>query len=234
MKILAVDTSAKEVGIGVFENKKCLYERYMSADRAYNKHIMPMIAEALEKAGVKHEQIDVFASALGPGSFTGIRVGMAVMKAFAHAMDKVFTGASTLDILAYSTEGKGRVWAVLDAGRGEVYAAEYGKSGIRDPESGVKTKYLLLSRDKFFNKLKGKDTVAGIRDENIMVELRAKKGKIQVVEKEHVDMKSLAALIVETKQRNKRGIYEIAPVYIRASEAENRRKLKVKNGGKQA
>jgi tRNA threonylcarbamoyladenosine biosynthesis protein TsaB len=233
LRILAVDTSGKEIGIGIFEGTKCLCEHYMKADRAYNRHIMPMAAAAITKAGVKLEEIDIFAAALGPGSFTGIRVGMAVMKAFAHGLNKKFAGASTLDILAESAGGRGRVWAVLEAGRGELFAGEYNKSGIRNPESGIKRKYLLLARDKFFKKLKPGDTVAGIKGENIMVELKEKNSKMHIVDLERVDMKSFAALINRGKNTGRKGIYEIVPVYIRPSEAEaRRRRTKAKTGGK--
>jgi tRNA threonylcarbamoyladenosine biosynthesis protein TsaB len=232
LRILAVDTSGKEIGIGVFEGTKCLYEHYMKADRAYNRHILPMVAGAITKAGVKLEGIDIFAAALGPGSFTGIRVGMAVMKAFAHGLNKKFAGVSTLDIMAESAGSRGRVWAVLEAGRGELFAGEYSnhKSQITNPKGG---KYLLLAREKFIKKLKPGDTVAGVKGENIMVELKEKNSKMRSVELEHVDMKSFAALIERGKNTGRKGIYEIAPVYIRPSEAEvRRRRTKVKTGGK--
>jgi tRNA threonylcarbamoyladenosine biosynthesis protein TsaB len=232
LRILAVDTSGKEIGIAVFEKGKCLYEHYMKADRAYNRHIMPVAAGAITEAGLKLEDIDVFAAALGPGSFTGIRVGMAVMKAFAHGLDKKFDGVSTLDIIAGSAKSKGRKWAVLEAGREEVYAAEYVKTGVRDT-GRVKAKYLLLSREKFLKKFKPGDTVAGMKDENIIVELKGKDSKIHIVELDHVDMKEFAAIIGRNKNTGKKGIYEIAPVYIRPPEAEAARKRRNKNGGKE-
>lgn len=225
MKILAVDTSGKEIGIGVFEGKKSLYEKYLKADRLYNRHIMPLVSEALIKSGVKLEEIDVFAAALGPGSFTGIRVGMAVMKSFAHALDKRFAGVSTLDMIAAEAPVKGRKWAVLEAGREELFAAEYGRPGNRP-------KYLLLTRQDFFKKLKKGDTVAGIKAENIMVELTGKSSKIHIAGLERPGIKSLAALITGKGRTDKSGIYKIAPVYIRPSEAEARRRQNAKTGGK--
>jgi tRNA threonylcarbamoyladenosine biosynthesis protein TsaB len=232
LRILAVDTSGKEIGMGVFEGGKSLYERYTKADRAYNKHIMPMTAEALLKAGVKLEKIDIFAAALGPGSFTGIRVGMAVMKAFSHGLNRQFAGFSTLDIMAHSTGRKGRIWAVLEAGRNEVYAAKYHNSGLRADKYVIKTKYLLLSREDFFKKLKKGDIVACLEGENIMIELNEKGSKMDIVRLPHVDMKSFAGLIEKSGAAGKKGIYETAPVYIRASAAEEMRKTRAKNGGK--
>jgi tRNA threonylcarbamoyladenosine biosynthesis protein TsaB len=233
LKILVVDTSGKEIGIGIFEGYKCLYEKYVTADRLYNRYIMPLVAEATLKAGLRLEEIDTFAAALGPGSFTGIRVGMAVMKAFAHGLNRRFYGVSTLDILAKAANGRGRTWAVVEAGRGEVFAAEYKKSGILSPESGIKRKYLLLSRESFFKRLKKRDMVAGIAGENIMVELKANNSKIDIAELEHVDLKSFAGLIGRKNDSGNRAIYEIAPVYIRLSEAEARRRnIKKKTGGK--
>lgn len=227
MKILAVDTSGKEMGMGVFSGEKCLYERYLTADRAYNRHIMPMVDEALKKTGLKPGDIDVFAAALGPGSFTGIRVGMAVMKALAHGSGGKFAGASTLDIIAASAGARGRIWAVLEAGRNEVYAAEYGKTGVRGKGYGIKTKYILLPREKFFSRLKAGDTVAGLSGENIMVELKRKSSKINIAGAAHVEMKDLAG-IVRRQKTVKNWIYTVSPVYVRPSEAEVKRKQKAK------
>ncbi len=230
MRILAVDTSGKEIGIGVFKGQKCLFEEYITAERAYNRRIMPLINKAMDKVGLTLPDVDVFAAALGPGSFTGIRVGMSVMKAFAHALNKKFSGASTLDIIAeYAADReKGNMWAVLEAGRGEVFAAYYKNPGsvIRGPES--KTKYLLMPKDGFLKKLKPGDAVAGLSGENILVELAAKSSKISVVKLEHVEMGAFARLVAADKGRGNKAVYTMEPVYIRLSEAEARLKMKKK------
>jgi tRNA threonylcarbamoyladenosine biosynthesis protein TsaB len=230
VRILAVDTSGKEIGIGVFDGQKCLFEGYMTAERAYNRHIMPLINRALDETGLKLADVDVFAAALGPGSFTGIRVGMSVMKAFAHALNKKFSGASTLDIMAESAASrtKGKVWAILEAGRGELYAACYKnpESGVRSPES--RTKYMLVSKDVFIKKLRPGDAVAGLGGENILVELAAKSSKISVVKLEHVEMGAFARLVEADKGRGNKAVYTMEPVYIRPSEAEARLKMKKK------
>jgi tRNA threonylcarbamoyladenosine biosynthesis protein TsaB len=220
VRILAVDTSAKEIGIGVFSAEKCLFEEYVTANRAYNRHIMPLIDKAMNQAGLKLTDVDVFAAVLGPGSFTGIRVGMAVMKAFAHATGKKFSGASSLDIMAASAAGgkRGTIWAVL-----EVYAAKY-SSRVHGPWSRGKTKYILLARDAFYKKLKAGDTVTGLSGENILVELGAKSSKISVVKLEHVEMKTFAQLVAADKGGGNKAVYTMEPVYIRPSEAEARLK----------
>lgn len=231
MKILAVDTSGKEMGICVFSGKTCLEERYVAAERAYNRHILPLISAALGKAGIKLSDVDIFGATRGPGSFTGIRVGMAVMKAFAYALDKKFTGVSVLDIIASSAAGeKQAVWAVLEAGRDEVYAGHYG-TGNGIPGAAAKKKYLLLNREKFIKMLKKGDVIAGITGEAVITEAVRKKSKINVVQFEHIDMKRFAEIIQRGNGTEKNGLYSVSPVYIRASEAEVRLKMK-KRGGK--
>jgi tRNA threonylcarbamoyladenosine biosynthesis protein TsaB len=232
LNLLLVDTSGKELGIGVFSGDKCLYEHYMAAERAYNRHIIQLIIKATSAAGLKLEKIDLFAAVLGPGSFTGIRVGIAVMKSIAQALGKKFTGLAALDIIANGAGADGRVWAVLEAGRGEVYTAVYKSpgSGVQGP--GKKTKYMLLSREEFIKKLKKGDTVAGLRGENIIVELKAKSSKINIAELEHIGMRSFAELIRGIKAPGRDSIYKIEPVYIRPSEAEARRRLKAKTEAK--
>jgi tRNA threonylcarbamoyladenosine biosynthesis protein TsaB len=223
LKILAVDTSGREIGIGLFEGGKCLFEKYAVADRAYNRHIMQLVSEALKASGIKLEEIDVFAAVLGPGSFTGIRVGMSVMKAFAHSLNKKFFGASSLEILA-EYAGAEKAWAVLEAGRNELYAAKSvkGKTG----------KFRLISREGFESALKGNWTVAGLSHENIMIELARKNSKIKLAGQSHISMSAFSALAARNSGKAARGVYETAPVYIRPSEAEAVMKRKKMQGVK--
>ena len=87
--------------------------------------MVPQIAALLAKHGFSKADIGGFAVVAGPGSFTGIRVGLAAIKALAEVLEKPIAAVSLLEAIAVSGGSPGKVTAVMDAGRGEVYAGEY-------------------------------------------------------------------------------------------------------------
>ena len=235
MNILVVDTSSKEIAIGLFKGDKCLYENYIVADKNYNKVLMPIIQESIKKAGLVLGDIDIFASTLGPGSFTGIRVGMAALKGLAQPVRKKYTGDVVLDILANSSASQKRVWAILDAGRNELYAAVY---NTKDSVKAISGRHMLLTREQFMAKQKKGDTIISLSRENLAG--TAVKSGAGVTEEviAHVDMKVFAAMTArKAKSLKSTDLYTAAPVYIRPSEAEvtlkrkNKERKIMKRGG---
>jgi tRNA threonylcarbamoyladenosine biosynthesis protein TsaB len=91
---------------------------------------MPLVEQALSAAGLAPNQADVFAVDIGPGSFTGVRIGVSTVKAFAYGLSKPVMGVNTLDALAYNVVAhKGTICAMMDARRAQVYAAQYRSDG---------------------------------------------------------------------------------------------------------
>ncbi len=99
------------------------------AGGAFSAQLVPQIAGLLEKHDFRKTQIDAFIVVSGPGSFTGLRVGLAAIKAFAEVLGKPIVAVSLLEILALAAGRQGFVLALLDAGRGEVYASQYEVTG---------------------------------------------------------------------------------------------------------
>jgi len=231
MRLLCVDTSSKEIGIGLFSGSKAISEEYITASRNYNSVLMPAIKRVLESAGLAPGDIDVFASTLGPGSFTGIRVGMAAMKGLAHAAGGYFAGATTLEILARQSFGKGPCWAVLDAGRGEVYAAFFDekKEGAARP-----VKFILESVEKTAGRIKKGAAVKGLSRDAAGGNILRFNGSIRLISQEHISMAAFNDIITGRRMQDKRAVYSAAPVYIRASEAEESLKRKKNAAQKQA
>jgi len=97
----------------------------------FSAQLVPQIAALLQKHGITKPQIDAFAVVSGPGSFTGLRVGLAAIKALAEILKKPIATVSMLEATALAAKAEGRVTAVLDAGRGEVYAGVYKVQGDR-------------------------------------------------------------------------------------------------------
>ena len=91
----------------------------------FSAQLVPQIAALLAKHGFNKQDVGGFAVVTGPGSFTGLRIGLAVIKALAEVLAKPIAAVSLLEAIAVAGAAHGRVTAVLDAGRGDVYAGEY-------------------------------------------------------------------------------------------------------------
>jgi tRNA threonylcarbamoyladenosine biosynthesis protein TsaB len=91
----------------------------------FSAQLVPQISTVLTKHGMTKQDIGAFAVASGPGSFTGLRVGLAAIKALAEILGKPIATVSLLEAIVRSGKAQGRVISALDAGRGEVYAGEY-------------------------------------------------------------------------------------------------------------
>ncbi|MGH9451552.1 MAG: tRNA (adenosine(37)-N6)-threonylcarbamoyltransferase complex dimerization subunit type 1 TsaB [Terriglobia bacterium] len=123
MLILALDTTGDWGGAAVFRDDECLG---VSAQRGfinYSVSLFQAVDDALEKAGLRLNEIDLFAAANGPGSFTGIRVGLAAAQGWAHAFGKPARGVSAFEAAAEEAQAPTPfTLSVLDARRGEFYA----------------------------------------------------------------------------------------------------------------
>ena len=129
MLLLAADTSGKHGSIALARcdpGDSCgVIEVAPLEGGTFSAQLVPQIAALLAKHGFHKNDIGGFAVVAGPGSFTGVRVGLAAIKALAEVLQKPVASVSLLEAMAVSGRSQGRLTAVLDAGRGEVYAGEY-------------------------------------------------------------------------------------------------------------
>jgi tRNA threonylcarbamoyladenosine biosynthesis protein TsaB len=128
MLFLVTDTSGKHGSVGLARAKLDevkLIESVPLAGGTFSAQLVPQIAELLAKQGLTKSHIDAFIVVSGPGSFTGLRVGLAAIKALAEILGKPIVPVSVLEVIAVGSNQTGKVLAALEAGRGEVYAGEY-------------------------------------------------------------------------------------------------------------
>ena len=124
MKILALETSAKAVSAAVTENGKVLCSGYQDTGLTHSRTLMPIVEHILKNTGLTVADMDAIAVAAGPGSFTGIRIGVAAAKGLAFAADKPAVGVSTLAAMARNVAFcDGLVICAMDARRQQVYNA---------------------------------------------------------------------------------------------------------------
>lgn len=123
MKIFALDTSSKVATIGILEDEKVLLENTLNDKKTHSENLMPMIEAAFNSVGLTPEDIDVFGVTIGPGAFTGLRIGISTIKGMAEAFGKPVVGLSALEVLAGGIPPTDRIICpILDAQRNQVYA----------------------------------------------------------------------------------------------------------------
>lgn len=124
MKILAVDTSAKAASVAVADENKIIGEFFINTTLTHSQTLVPMIEQLLINTSLTYDEIDYIAVNAGPGSFTGVRIGVAAVKGIAFAKDIPCVSVSTLESMAYNMLGNDCiVCAVMDARCSQVYNA---------------------------------------------------------------------------------------------------------------
>ncbi|MEA3560723.1 MAG: tRNA (adenosine(37)-N6)-threonylcarbamoyltransferase complex dimerization subunit type 1 TsaB [Candidatus Omnitrophota bacterium] len=159
MLVLAIDTSSSRLSIAIRDKDRLLAERgYFSANKC-SSVLLPRIKELLEELNLTLTDIQGFVVGLGPGSFTGLRIGVSVIKALAFALSKPVVGIPTLDILAENVVlADTRICPVMDAKGGEVYSCIYKFDGKRIKRL---SKYLILPPRDLLKMLKSKTIFLG-------------------------------------------------------------------------
>ncbi len=129
MILLAIDTSGKDGSIALARettpDELEILDLIPLEGGTFSAQLVPQIAALLAKHGKRKEDIGAFAVASGPGSFTGLRVGLAAIKALAEILEKPIASVSRLEAVARAGKFRGCVLAALDAGRNEIYVGEY-------------------------------------------------------------------------------------------------------------
>ena len=138
MIILAIDTTTQVCSVAVSDNETIIIEYTQNIKKTHSQRLLPLIDCALKGAGFQPDNVDAVAVAAGPGSFTGVRIGVSTARAFAQAMKIPAVGVCTLEALAQNiiTATPSLVCPILDARRNEVYTAVYqGSSGNATTET---------------------------------------------------------------------------------------------------
>src|SRR4249920_1632684 len=130
MRILAVDTSSERGSVCITDNDKMLGEIRLASSVQHAERLFRSVEFLLASLPITLADIDLFVAARGPGSFTGLRVGLAAMEGFAAAHGQRGAGISTLEALAWKTGIENELIApLIDARRGEVYGGLYRRTG---------------------------------------------------------------------------------------------------------
>lgn len=164
MNILAIDTSTKYFSLTIGSADKILTSFYEPLGRDLSRLILPVIVKQLKIAKLAISEIDCFAVGLGPGSFTGLRIGISTIKGFCLGLSKPVAGIVSLDTLALGIEGSGQgelICPIMDAKRALVYSAiyTYAKNGLK-----LKSRYFLVPIKELLKNFKPGDKAVFLGD----------------------------------------------------------------------
>lgn len=135
MKFLCVDTSGKALYAAVYSDGKIFYRYRENCNLQHSQTLLYAVDSVLKESGLTLQDMDYFCCNIGPGSFTGIRIGITTMRAFAQAVKKEVLSVNSLELKAYNIETKGKICVPLvDAMQNKVYCGAYlGETEILPP-----------------------------------------------------------------------------------------------------
>lgn len=139
MKILAIDTSSKICSVAILEDDKVILEKNTNDEKTHSQNLMPLIDEMFNQTNLSLDDINLLACCQGPGSFTGIRIGIATVKAFSDAKNIPVVGISSLESLAYNVDQNGLIVSLIDAKNDNVYYSLHSFDGKNYKQIGEYT-----------------------------------------------------------------------------------------------
>ena len=222
MKILAVDTATKSCSVAVIDGESLLAESTVANNQTHARHLLQMIDAVIGQARLEISELDGFAVSNGPGSFTGLRIGIASIKGLAFSLNKPVVGVSSLKALAYQCKQKPYlICPVIDARKQEVYCCRYRSDNGELKQEGSERVAIPL------------EALGSIRESSIFIGSGAQLyqqfiigelGQLAhfVSENEHTIQASAVAWLSlpRFKRQDTDDVHLLVPHYIRKSDAE--------------
>jgi len=228
MKILALDTSGPVCGVAVSMDGRVLYEAMAVNKLTHSANLMPMIDEAFARCGTTFEQIDLLACVIGPGSFTGVRIGVSTAKGLAHGAGKPCVGIDALEALAAGVgDRQSLLCPIQDARAGQVYGAVFlnGLPPVRKMEDEAAKLDLYLDHALAVAEVNQSLCFIGDGVETYRTAIEERLGARAVFPSAHLAYlrPSSVALLAQARQNEAVDYLTLMPRYLRAPQAERAR-----------
>ncbi|THB74759.1 MAG: tRNA (adenosine(37)-N6)-threonylcarbamoyltransferase complex dimerization subunit type 1 TsaB [Desulfobacteraceae bacterium] len=222
MKILSVSTAENGCSLALFSDWQLVCEDFWKTKLTHSKRLAGMISTMVkERAGWDLDHIDAFVSAKGPGSFTGVRIGISTVMGFSAALSKPVIGVSSLDGIAWQFfPAPVQVTAMMDAKRSEVYTAVYRFEGGRLSFKGEEA---ALSPEQAVEQAGRKGVFAGSGAQaykDLILEMTKAKGVVAPNTTSHVKAGALVDSLASDPAVFEAAGQSVTPVYLRKSDAE--------------
>nr|WP_156647085.1 tRNA (adenosine(37)-N6)-threonylcarbamoyltransferase complex dimerization subunit type 1 TsaB [Lentibacillus sp. JNUCC-1] len=221
MKILAMDTSNKALSVAITAEDQIIAEVTTNVTKNHSVRLMPAVQYVMKEAGMKPEELDRIAVAKGPGSYTGVRIGLATAKSLAWALNIPVVGVSSLEVAAYQGHlSKGIIVPFFDARRGLVFTGAYqwdqNQLSLVAEERNQDMQAWLTELNQWDSQIVFLSPDMGAFQSLITEQL----GKKAVIPKGPSHIARAAHLAVIAKQRTPDHTHGLTPNYLRLAEAE--------------
>ncbi len=220
MIVLAVHTTSPSLGVAITAGNEVITETVLPPAKEHLENLAPLVCESLASIALKPDDIDVFAAAIGPGSFSGIRIGLGLIKGMALGMGRPVVGLSSLELLARLGLEPGESGAaIIDARRNHVYMAVYERL---DNDARVLWSSELVAKPLIYSKLTDLlqkppivvgEVVEGLTDNPDL--------QFRLTPHSPTECALLAG--VRYDKGEAKNVFELNPLYIRVSDAEHKR-----------
>ena len=233
MKILAIDSSTNVASCAIMDDERLLGESIINDKVTHSQKLLPLIADTLNRCRLKVEDIDIFAVSNGPGSFTGLRIGIVTANSLAQAMDKPVVGVSSLQVIAENvSQSEKLIVPIIDARRDRVFTAIYtsqeGKLKVVQEPDVMELKTLLEILDK-----RSKELLfvgEGVNKYREMISDHMGSRSYFANDNQNISRASCVAEIALVKAQNGESstYFELTPDYLRESQAQREYDEKMK------
>ncbi|MEA1961314.1 MAG: tRNA (adenosine(37)-N6)-threonylcarbamoyltransferase complex dimerization subunit type 1 TsaB [Bacillota bacterium] len=232
MLILALDSATPVAGVALWEDGKLLREEFVNYKKTHSETLMPMVDQVLTGCEKRIQDVSAMALTIGPGSFTGLRIGMAAIKGISLATGIPVVGFSTLEVMAHNfAYSKALVCPLLDARKQEVYAGFFDMSAgypkkLAEEIACSPNEFMAMALEK--QALYDKEKIILLGDgyfpyqEDFLKEL----GDQCIIAPSHLMLPRASALadlaVSKVEQKEYIDMMKLRPIYLRLSEAEYR------------
>jgi tRNA threonylcarbamoyladenosine biosynthesis protein TsaB len=224
MKILAIDTSQKTASVAILADDVLRADVFINSGRHHSEILLPAIEQALCLAGLRPDEMNLFAVTTGPGSFTGLRIGAATIKGLALSTGKPVVGVSTLDALGLNAASVGPrlICPMLDAQKNQVYTALYRPTNGTGMEKVREER--IIDVDIWLQELEGDILFLGDGAVKYSHEINAHFASTAFIAEglqNHIQAATVAVLARDKFQRGEQlNLLKFTPYYLRTPEAE--------------
>lgn len=222
MLTLAFDTSSKTASVSLLRDRTILYDTIINNGLNHSEVLLPAIDEACRLSNIRMQEIDLFACTLGPGSFTGLRIGISTLKGLMMATGKPAAGVSSLSALALNSDQEGNIiCSMMDAGRGQVYVAyyQYDENGFLSQMGDERA----INPNDIVTHFSDEVTYVGdgaIKYADVILSRRNHKHKIASPAQQFICASAVGILGLEKYHRNELlDVVSCVPVYLRSADA---------------
>ena len=221
MKNLAIDTSSAICSVAILEDDKLIDKLELNDGKTHSENLMPLLDEVLNKNGLEVKDIDMISCVVGPGSFTGIRIGVASIKPIAEVLNIKIASVMSLEALARNVENKETIVSLIDARNNQVYC------GIFDSNYDIKEHYIADDINEVIKVLKKYNNITFVGNGSVLHKELLCQNLENIEFSSDNDQSAVSAGKIGYKKYLENRLEDadsVIPVYLRKSQAERLKK----------